>query len=49
LRDGMLAPGLHDERWDGRDASGRSVASGMYIVRLQAEDAIAAQKIILAR
>jgi flagellar hook assembly protein FlgD len=26
--------GLHRARWDGRDASGRNVGSGVYIVRL---------------
>ena len=31
-----LAPGYHPIGWDGRDASGRHVASGVYFVRMQA-------------
>jgi hypothetical protein len=32
---GALPPGHQVVRWDGRDRSGRSVASGIYVVRLQ--------------
>jgi hypothetical protein len=34
LLDATLAAGRHDLVWDGRDAAGREVASGVYIVRL---------------
>jgi hypothetical protein len=35
IRGGYLAVGRYTEHWDGRDASGRSVANGLYFVRLQ--------------
>jgi len=31
---GILGPGLHRVRWDGRDIRGHNVASGIYFVRL---------------
>lgn len=34
LRDGMLEAGEHTQQWDGRDAAGRAVAPGVYLVRL---------------
>lgn len=36
LARGSYAAGSHDVRWDGRDARGNSVASGVYYYRLQA-------------
>ncbi len=38
LRDGSLEAGRHTERWDGRDAAGREVASGTYLLRLETAD-----------
>ena len=35
LVDAVLAPGRHAVTWDGRAADGRSVASGVYLVRLR--------------
>jgi hypothetical protein len=32
---GYAGPGLHRARWDGRDASGHDVSSGVYFVRLR--------------
>ncbi len=32
----VLAPGSHTFRWDGRDESGRALASGTYVYRLKA-------------
>lgn len=34
LVSGVVGAGAHGSRWDGRDASGRRVASGVYIARL---------------
>ena len=42
-------PGYHEENWNGRNASGKSVAAGQYLVRLLAEDRIETQKITLAK
>ncbi len=36
LLDAPLAPGRHRLEWDGRDGQGRSVASGVYWLRLEA-------------
>ncbi len=38
LVDGMLSAGRHEAAWDGRDATGRRTASGVYFLRLVAED-----------
>ena len=35
--------------WDGRDDAGRAVASGVYVVRLQAAGAVQSQRIVLLR
>ena len=37
LVEGVMSPGHHTIPWDGRDALGRPVASGRYVIRLQAE------------
>jgi hypothetical protein len=34
LQDGLLPPGRHEILWDGRDAGGQPVASGVYFYRL---------------
>jgi hypothetical protein len=31
--------------WDGRDASGRTVASGVYLVRLETADGVRTSKV----
>ncbi|MCZ6818679.1 MAG: PKD domain-containing protein [Calditrichaeota bacterium] len=49
LVDTELAPGNHVIQWDGRNASGRSVASGMYLYRLQAADFVQIKKLLLLR
>lgn len=36
LADEHLSAGRHERTWDGRDASGRTVASGSYLVRMTA-------------
>jgi hypothetical protein len=38
LLDAWCASGPHHRRWDGRDARGLPVASGVYLVRLQSAD-----------
>jgi len=47
LVDGPLPAGEHEARWDGRDARGERVASGVYLCRLQAGGYRAAGKLIL--
>jgi hypothetical protein len=37
LVDRVEVAGVYQVRWDGQDAQGREVASGVYLIRLQAE------------
>jgi flagellar hook assembly protein FlgD len=49
---GALPAGRHSWRWDGRDAAGRGVASGVYIYRLEVEGErafTASRRMILVR
>jgi len=46
---GSLTFGLHAVDWDGRDDSGRGVASGTYLYRLQAGPFGAVGKMLLVR
>lgn len=49
LESGLLASGSYRIVWDGRDDSGRGVATGLYFVRLQSGTQRAVQKITLLR
>jgi hypothetical protein len=42
-------PGLHRVSWDGRDGSGRSVASGVYFYRIDASSFTDTRKMVLLR
>jgi hypothetical protein len=42
-------PGEHFARWDGRDARGTSVASGVYFIRLNTASGTRCQRVTLAR
>ena len=44
-----LPAGVHAVVWDGRDAAGRDVASGIYVARLQAGNASATRKLTMIR
>ena len=47
---GYVEPGQHHARWDGRDARGHNVSSGVYFVRLLgAEGESRAVKAVLVR
>jgi hypothetical protein len=46
---GVLAPGSYVRTWDRTDESGVRLGRGIYLVRLAAEDAVAAKKLVLAR
>jgi flagellar hook assembly protein FlgD len=41
--------GAHHVDWDGRDDSGRNVASGVYFLRVQAGDRQATRKLVILR
>lgn len=49
LVDRPLAPGHHAVVWDGTDASGRHVASGIYLYQLTAGDFTAVKKLMLMK
>jgi hypothetical protein len=49
LLDAGLEPGRYDLAWDGRDARGRTVASGVYFYRLEAPDFSVTRRMLLLR
>ena len=49
LVDGVVSGGAHTVVWDGRDASGEPVGSGVYLVRLEAGDFIDSRRMMLLR
>jgi hypothetical protein len=49
LADENFSAGTHARLWDGRDAAGRAVASGVYLTRIESAGEIASRRIVLAR
>ncbi|MBU8869633.1 MAG: T9SS type A sorting domain-containing protein [Gemmatimonadales bacterium] len=49
LIEGTIAAGPHQAVWDGKDAGGRSVASGTYFYRLEAGDMVQQKKMLLLK
>jgi hypothetical protein len=49
LVDGPMVPGRHAAVWDGRDGAGRSVASGVYFMRLSGGGTSAVGKMVLLK
>lgn len=49
LADGFQSAGMHNTRWDGRDVSGRQVASGIYFVTLRTSRDVRTTKVVLQR
>ncbi|MBM4119035.1 hypothetical protein FJ251_15135, partial [bacterium] len=49
LVDGPLPAAQHEAIWDGADAAGRRLASGVYFVRLVAGDYRASEKLVLVK
>jgi flagellar hook capping protein FlgD/Big-like domain-containing protein len=49
ISSGRESAGPHVARWDGRDARGRTVASGIYLLRLEAEGARLTRRMLLLR
>ncbi|MRR09240.1 T9SS type A sorting domain-containing protein, partial [bacterium] len=46
---GPQPAGRHSVRWDGRDGSGRALAGGVYLARLNADGSSRTEKLILVR
>ncbi|HEU4334752.1 MAG TPA: FG-GAP-like repeat-containing protein, partial [Candidatus Eisenbacteria bacterium] len=50
LRDGPMSAGEHEVEWDGRNAQGAQVASGVYLYRLSTESGAAeSRKMVVAK
>ena len=49
LVDGDLAPGTHRITWNGLDAGGRGVSSGVYFYRLEAGDYVSTRKMLMIK
>ncbi len=49
LLEGPIDTGHHRLRWDGRDATGRPLATGLYIYRLRSAEGILSRKLLLLR
>ncbi len=49
LRNETQGPGRYVVQWDGRDSNGKSLASGVYLLRLRANDQIRTQRVTLMR
>jgi len=49
LANGVFTAGHHELIWDGRDGSGRAVASGSYLCHLQAGNRQSTDQLLLVR
>jgi flagellar hook assembly protein FlgD len=49
LFDGTAEKGVHRLVWDGRDGSGRSVASGIYLIHLESSGKSSIRKAMLMK
>jgi hypothetical protein len=49
LADGVMDKGTHTVQWNGRDAGGRAVASGVYMCSLRAGKEMLTRKMVLTR
>lgn len=45
----VMGPGIHEERWDGRNAHGIRVASGVYVARLVVGNNLVTRKLVLVQ
>lgn len=49
LENDVFEPGHHYSHWNGRDAAGRKVAAGIYLIRMEADEFKAVRKLVLVR
>jgi hypothetical protein len=49
LLDDLVEPGVHSQRWDGKDVRGREVPAGIYFCRLDALNKSESRKLVLLR
>lgn len=49
LGEGIRPAGHYTGQWDGRDARGNELSSGVYFLRLESDEHVVAQKVVIAR
>ena len=49
LHDGTLVAGFHEMPWNGRDDTGRDVASGVYFARIEADGRVATRRMTMVK
>ena len=49
IQDGEVDAGVHSLNWDGNDASGRSLASGLYFARLMTPAGTRSIRLVVSR
>jgi flagellar hook assembly protein FlgD len=49
LASGAMSAGTHVLPWDGTDSSGNTVASGVYVARLEAAGRVATHRMVLLK
>ena len=49
LWSGHVAAGDHQANWDGRDDTGKRVASGVYLYRLEADEFVETKRMVLVK
>ncbi len=49
LAEGVHAAGEHEAVWNGRDAAGRQLGSGVYFVRLEAAGSVSTRKMVMVK
>ena len=49
MLDAVRSAGVHTVAWDGRDERGQAAPSGIYFLRIDANDAVATRKVAFLR
>jgi flagellar hook assembly protein FlgD len=49
LIDQAMDAGQHEVRWTGRSAEGQAVASGVYLIRLEADERVATRRLTVVK
>ena len=49
VADQVYSAGSHSVEWDGKDASGKAVSSGTYLVGMETENRVESRKVTLIR
>ncbi|MGH7450981.1 MAG: FlgD immunoglobulin-like domain containing protein [bacterium] len=49
LVEGIVSPGIHTAKWDGKDGFGNTVASGVYLYQLTAGQLVVVRRMVFAK